>query len=75
LQGLVLHYQIRGSWAQWTATTATTTITIIILKGNWIRTHNIVVVIEDSTATTSAKDSTVIRSVDKGEVSKYLLGF
>jgi hypothetical protein len=75
LQGLATHYQLRGSWAQWIATTTTTTIINIILKGNWIRTHNIVVVIEDSIATTNAKDSIVIRSADKGEESKYLLGF
>jgi len=31
--------------------------------------------LEDSTATTNAKDSIVIRSVKKGEESKYLLGF
>jgi ornithine cyclodeaminase/alanine dehydrogenase-like protein (mu-crystallin family) len=74
LQGLAPLYRLRGSWAQWIVTTTTTT-TITILKGNWIRTHNIVVVIKYSTTTTSAKDSIVIRSVDKGEESKYLLGF
>jgi hypothetical protein len=30
---------------------------------------------EDSIATTSAKDSTIIRSVKKREERKYLLGF
>jgi FtsZ-interacting cell division protein ZipA len=48
-------------------TIATITIIIIILKGIWINTHNIATVIKDSATTTSAKDSTVMRSADKGE--------
>jgi len=68
-QGLAPHYQLRGSWAQWTATTTTS------LKGNWISTHNIAAVIQDSAATRSAQDSAAIRSADEGEESRYLLGF
>jgi hypothetical protein len=32
-------------------------------------------VTEDSATTISAKDSNVIRNVDKGEENRYLLGF
>ncbi len=69
------HSQLRGSWAQWTATTAATATTITSLKGNWISSHNIAAVIQDSAATRSAQDSAAIRSADDGEESRYLLGF
>ncbi len=69
------HYRLRGSWTQWTATTAATATTITSLKGNWISTHNIAAVIQDSAATRSAQDSAAIRSADEGEGSRYLLGF
>jgi hypothetical protein len=75
LQGLAPHYRLRGSWTQWTATTAATATTITSLKGNWISTHNIAAVIQDSAATRSAQDSAAIRSADEGEGSRYLLGF
>ncbi|CAM6048119.1 unnamed protein product [Sphagnum compactum] len=65
-QGLAPHYRLRGSSAQQTATTAATATTITSLKGNWISTHNIAAVIQDSAA---------IRSADEGEESRYLLGF
>ncbi len=75
MQGLVPNYQLGGSWAQWTTSTIVITTTITSLKGNWINTHNIVVVTQDSVVTRSSKNSTIIRSVDKGKKSKYLLGF
>ncbi len=75
LQELAPHYRLRGSGAQWiAATTAATATTITSLKGNWISTHNIAVVIQDSAAT-SAQDSAAIRSAAEGEESRYLLGF
>ncbi|CAM6021660.1 unnamed protein product [Sphagnum balticum] len=74
-QGLAPHSQLRGSWAQWTTTTVATANTITSLKGNWISTHNIPAVIQDSAATRSAQDSAAIRSADEGEESRYLLGF
>jgi hypothetical protein len=49
-------------------------ITIINLKGNWINTHNITVVTQDSAITKSSQNLTIIRSVEKGEESRYLLG-
>ncbi len=45
------------------------------MKGNWINTHNIAVVTQDSTITKSSQNLTIIRSVEKGEESRYLLGF
>jgi len=75
LQGLAPQYRLRRSWTQWIGITTTTTTTIIILKGNWINIHNIAVMTEDSIVTTNAKYSTIIRSVDNGEESRYLLGF
>jgi hypothetical protein len=75
LQGLVPHYRLRRSqWAQWTVTIVTIITKIIILKGNWINTHNIVVMTKYSIAT-SVKHSTIIRNVDKGEECRYLIGF
>ncbi len=74
-QGLALHYRLRGLWAQWTATTAATATTITSLKGNWISTHNIAAVIQNSAARRSAQDSAAIRSAVEGEESRYLLGF
>ncbi|CAK9877559.1 unnamed protein product [Sphagnum jensenii] len=74
-QGLAPHYRLRGSWAQLTATTAATATTTTSLKGNWISTHNIAAVIQDSAGTRSAQDSAAIRSADEGEESRYLLEF
>jgi hypothetical protein len=74
LQGLAPHYWLRRSWAQWTITIVTIVTTIIILKGNWINTHNIVVMTKYSVAT-SVKHSTIIKNVDKGEECRYLIGF
>jgi hypothetical protein len=75
LQGLAPNYRYKGSWTQWTIITIVIAITITSLKGNWINTHNIAAMTQNSAIIRSSQNSTIIRSIDKGEESRYLLGF
>jgi hypothetical protein len=45
------------------------------LKRNWINTHNIVILTQNLIVTLSVQDLIVIRSANKQEESKHLLGF